>query len=138
MLNSLHDMLKIHKKAFLIDGNGFSVDCLLKPYPSHEGYKLKGLPSFVGATFDDKGNGYFGDSFELLIDVNDLRKYTNQVPHKGWIAEITLPQYNNDTVSFCIEQAPIDRTLGMFMLKCSAATENEDGKRVDRNNAGGI
>lgn len=138
MLNGLHDLFKIHKKAFLVSGNVFSVDCVLKPYPSHTGFALKGFSTFVGATFDDKGYGYFGDSFELIIDVNDLKEFTNQVPVKGWIVDVKLPQYNNDTVSFCIEQAPIDRTLGMYMLKCTAATEDEDGKRIDRNNAGGI
>ncbi|MBO4738026.1 MAG: hypothetical protein J5606_00530 [Bacteroidales bacterium] len=135
MLNAIYQK---HKKDVLIAGNGFAVDCVLKPYATAEGYSLKGISHFTGVTFDEKGEGYFGDSFDITLDVNDVKKYTQQTPVRGWYIQVTFPQYNNDVVEFCIENVAIDRTLGMYLLRCSAKTDAGDGKRFNRNNAGGI
>lgn len=134
MLNSL---LKIHKKSMLKNG-GFSVDCILKQNASHEGYPLKGFSTFIGATFDESGAGYFGDSFQLTIDLEDLREKTDLIPVEGWFVDVTFPKMNNAVVSFRVENAPIDRTLGIILLECSAATTQGKGKKVNRNNSGGI
>lgn len=135
MLNSL---LKIHKKTVLVGGNGFSVDCVLKQNAAHTGWPIKGFSTFIGLMFDEKGVGYFGDSFELTLDIEDVKAVTDLVPVSGWFVEVTLVQFNNDKVLFYIEDVPIDRTLGMYLLKCSASTTKGQGRRVDRNGAGGI
>lgn len=135
MLNSL---LKLHKKTVLIGGNGFSVDCVLKQNASHDGYSLKGVSTFVGVTFDEGGKGYFGDSFEVTIDADDVRAATNLIPVEGWFIKVKFPQFNNDEVEFRVENVAIDRTLGMYLLKCSASTTEGKGKRVSRDNQGGI
>jgi len=114
------------------------VDCLLKQNASHEGYPLKGFSTFTGATFDESGAGFFGDSFQMTIDLEDLREKTNLIPVEGWFVDVTFPQMNNATVQFRVEHAPIDRTLGIIMLECSASTTQGNGKRVNRNNSGGI
>lgn len=114
------------------------MDCVLKQNASHEGYSLKGFSTFIGATFDESGAGYFGDAFQLTIDLEDLREQTDLIPVKGWFVDVTFPQFNNARVSFCIENAPIDRTMGVILLECSALTSQGQGKRVNRNNSGGI
>ena len=134
MLNSV---LKIHKKTILQNG-GFSVNCTLKQNASHVGYSLKGFSTFIGATFDESGAGFFGDSFQLTIDLEDLREKTNLIPVQGWFVDVTFPQMNNQVVTFRVEHAPIDRTLGVILLECSASTSNGDSKRINRNNSGGI
>ena len=134
MLNSL---FKLHKKAIIKNG-GFSVDCVLKQNSSHEGYPLKGFSTFIGATFDESGAGFFGDSFQLTIDLEDLREKTNLIPTQGWFVDVTFPQMNNSVVSFRVENAPIDRTMGIILLECSASTNKGNGKRISRNSSGGI
>lgn len=138
MLNNLHEMLKIHKETVLLSGNGFAVDCILKPTTGHEGYKLKGFSSFIGLTFEDNHSGYFGDSFELTIDVNALKKYTDLIPTRAWSVSVNFPQMNGTPVNFLIENVALDRTLGMFLLKCSASTSKGEGKTVKRQSSGGI
>ena len=56
---NLHDLLKIHKETVLLTGNGFAVDCKLKPTASSEGFDLKGLTNFIGVTFEDNHFGCF-------------------------------------------------------------------------------
>ena len=133
----LNAMFKTHKKAIFKNG-GFSVDCVLKQNASHEGYPLKGFSVFTGATFDESGAGYFGDVFQLTIDLEDLREKTNLIPVSGWLVDVIFPQFNNSLVTFTIDHAPIDRTLGVILLECSAIAGQGQGKRVNRNNSGGI
>ena len=135
MLNSL---FKLHKKAALIHGNGFAVECILKQNAAHEGYPLKGFSTFIGLTFDESGAGYFGDSFEITLDVEDVREKTDLIPVAGWLVTVTFPQMNNAQVTFCVENVAIDRTLGMYLLKCSASTSAGQGKKVYRKTPGGI
>lgn len=134
----LNDLLKIHKQTVLIGGNGFAVDCVLKQNAAHYGWPLKGFSTFIGLTFEDSGRGYFGDSFELTIDAEDVRKVTNLIPARGWFVEVIFPQFNNTQVLFCIEDVAPDRTLGMYLLKCSASTSKGNGRRADRSSSGGI
>lgn len=134
----LNDILRIHNETVFFAGNGFDVDCVLKPSPSHEGYKVTGYPNFVGLTFEEGGNGYFGDSFEVTINAAALLKYTKLIPVRGWLISLPLVQMNNEIVTFYIESVATDRTLGRHLLKCSASGENGTGKRVDRNTPGGI
>lgn len=140
MLNSL---LKLHNETVLVDGNGFAVDCILKENASHEGYPIKGFSTFVGVTFDESGvrntnNGYFGDSFQITLNLATVRKFTDKMPVEGWFIIVTFPQMNNAQVEFCVERAPIDRTNGRILLECSASTAQGEGKRVNRNDPGGI
>lgn len=134
----LHNFLKIHKKTVLLAGNGFSVDCVLKQNAAHEGYPLKGFSTFVGLTFDESGNGFFGDSFEITIDFEDVREVTTLIPVQGWYIKVIFPQMNNAEVEFYIENVATDRTLGLFLLKCSASTTKGNGRKVNRNGSGGI
>lgn len=99
---------------------------------------MRGLSSFIGVTFDESGKGFCGDSFEFTIDVEDVKQYTDLTPERGWSIEIDLPQFNAQKVPFGIEEVAIDRTLGMYLLKCTATTTEGKGKRVDRNRSGGI
>lgn len=134
----LHSMLKNHKKTALLAGNGFSVDCILKEKGATTGFQLKGFSTFVGANFDEKGIGYFGDSFEITIDVEDVLEHTNITPAEGWLISVSHPEFKNSSSDFYIQNVAIDRTLGLYLLKCSASTGSGQGKRVNRNNPGGI
>lgn len=133
----LNDLFKIHKKSIITNG-GFSVDCVLKQNASHAGYPLRGFSLFTGATFDESGVGYFGDTFQLTLNLDDLREKTNLIPVEGWFVDVTFPQMNNAVVSFRVEHAPIDRTRGLILLECTASTTKGNGKRVNRNDSGGI
>jgi hypothetical protein len=134
----LNPLLTLHKKTVLVAGNGLSVECLLKQNNSHEGYPLRGYSNFTGLTFDDNGQGFFGDVFELTLDINDVREKTNLIPVAGWLVTVKFPQMNNDQVTFAIENIAIDRTLGLYLLRCSAATSAGQGKKVYRRSPGGI
>ena len=134
----LNQLLQIHKKTVLIGGNGFAVDCVLKQNASVEGFEIKAFSTFVGLTFNESGTGFFGDSFELTVDADDVRAKTNLTPTHGWFVDVTFPQMNNQTVTFAVENVAIDRTIGVYLLKCTATTGAGKGKRVNRNAAGGI
>ena len=134
----LHEIYQNHKTAVLLEGNGFAVDCLLKPYSSSEGYSLKGISHFTGVTFDENGNGYFGDAVDITLNIDSVKEYTELTPVHGWYIDVTFPQMQSCTVEFCVESVAIDRTLGMYLLKCSAATGVGTGKKFDRNGTGGI
>ena len=138
MLNNLHEMLKIHKETVLLSGNGFSVDCILKPKNSNAEFDLRGFSSFIGVSFDDSGMGYFGDSFELTIDFNALKEKTDLIPTEGWEVIVKFPQMNGEPVKFRIENVATDRLLGMYLIKCSASTSNGKGKTVQRKSSGGL
>lgn len=114
------------------------MNCVLKPYTNHKGFELYGFSCFTGATFSKDGTAFFGDVFELTIDLNQLSKQTNQIPVRGWDVSVQFPQLNNKWLEFKIESAPIDRTIGTCLLRCSALSEDGSGKRVNRNNLGGI
>lgn len=133
----LNDLIKLHKKTIISNG-GFSVDCVLKQNASHEGYPLRGFSLFTGKTFDESGAGYYGDTFQLTLNLDDVREKTNLIPVEGWFVDVTFPQMNNNVVSFRVENAPIDRIRGIIVLECSASTTRGNGKRVNRNNSGGI
>lgn len=134
----LNPLLSLHKKTVLLAGNGFSVECMLKQNKSHEGYSLRGYSNFTGLTFDESGTGFFGDVFELTLDINDVKEKTDLPPVQGWLVTVKFPQMNNDEVTFVIENVAIDRTLGMYLLRCSAATSAGQGKKVYRKSPGGI
>lgn len=134
----LNPLLTLHKKTVLLAGNGFAVECTLKQNKSHEGYPLKGYSNFTGLTFDENGTGFFGDVFELTLDINDVREKTNLPPVQGWLVTVKFPQMNNDEVTFAIENVATDRTLGMYLLRCSAATSAGQGRKVYRKSPGGI
>lgn len=133
-MSGIHDMLKIHKRSSLFSKRGTAVDCVLKSYPSHEGYGVSGLTSFIGLTIEESGYGCYADSFELTLNADEVFEYTNQVPARGWIVTVRLPQMNDKIVPFYIEEVATDRTLGMYLLKCSTSTTPGNGKRIDRNN----
>ncbi len=137
-MNNLHELLKIHKETVLITGNGFAVDCILQPPSSNDGFELKGLTSFIGLTFEDNHNGFFGDSFELTIDYNALKEKTDLIPVRGWGIVVKFPQLNNEPVPFKIENVAFDRTLGMYLIKCSASTMTGNPKSVQRQSSGGM
>ncbi|MBR1948222.1 MAG: hypothetical protein IKA30_00340 [Alphaproteobacteria bacterium] len=138
MLNNLHEMLKIHKETVLLSGNGFSVDCILKPTKSHAGFQLKGFSSFIGVSFDESGMGCFSDSFELTIDFNALKEQTDLMPTRAWELIVNFPQMDGTPVKFRIENVALDRTLGMYLIKASASTSNGEGKTVQRQSSGGL
>ena len=138
MNNNLHELLKIHKETVLLSGNGFAVDCILKPTGSSEGFRLKGFSSFIGVTFDESGMGYFGDSFELTIDINALKSQTELIPTRLWSVVVKFPQMDGTPVDFKIENVATDRTLGMYLIKCTASTSNGQGKTVTRRTSGGL
>lgn len=133
-MSGIHDLIKIHKRSSLFSKRGVGVECVLKPYPSHEGYEVTGTTSFVGLTIDESGYGCFADSFELTLNADEVREKTNQIPARGWVIEVELPQMNNEIVPFCIEENAIDRTLGLYLLKCSTLTTRGNGKRTDNGN----
>ena len=134
----LDEMLAIHKETVLLTGNGFSVDCVLKPAKNHQGFSLKGFSTFIGVSFDDSGMGCFADSFELTIDINALKNLTNLIPTRAWEVEVKFPQMDKTPVNFRIENVATDRTLGMYLIKCSASTVNSSGKTVTRKSSGGL
>lgn len=132
---SINDLLKIHKKV-MFSPQGTSVKTVLKPYPSHEGYKLRALTNFVGLTIDESGYGCYADSFELTLNIDDLQTLTNSIPVRGWVLDVELPQLNNKVVQFYIEVVATDRTLGMYLIKCSSTTSEGKGKQNIRKNGG--
>jgi len=136
MINSL---LKLHKStAIFRQGGGSNVDVILKPNLSHPGYEVAGLANFTGFEFVDGGAGFFGDTFELTINADDLFKVTDLKPVEGWIANVKLAMMNDEQADYYITNVAIDRTLGMYLLKCSATAPEDKGCKVRRNNAGGI
>ena len=137
-MENLHNLFKIHKETVLLSGNGFAVDCILKPTASDNGFKLKGLTNFIGMTFEDNHSGSFSDSFELTIDVNALSKQTNLIPIRGWSVVVEFPQMDGTPVTFKIENVATDRTLGMYLIKCSASTSTGNPKSVQRQSSGGM
>ena len=137
-MNNLHDLLKVHKETVLIDGTGFAVNCSLKPTSSSDGFELKGLVSFIGVTFEDGHSGYFGDSFELTINAKTLKEQTDLIPTRAWSVAVELPQMNGNPVSFKIENVAHDRTLGIYLIKCSASTSTGNPKSVQRRSSGGM
>ena len=135
----LNNLLSIHKKTVFFGKNaGNSVNVLLKTNPSDAGFDLTGYTNFVGLDFTDGDKGYFGDSFELTINVDDLAEKTDKKPVEGWIANVELPQMNNERVDFYVKNVAYDRTLGFYLLKCTAATNEGKGCKINRDNAGGI
>ncbi|MBQ9149861.1 hypothetical protein IJX73_02910 [bacterium] len=134
---SLHDIFKIHKETVLFSKGGFNVECVLKPNIADEGYKLNGFSTFIGCTFSKDGDAFFGDVFELTINLDELSKYTDKIPVNGWVAIVHFPQINKD-IDFQIENAPIDRTMGTCLLRCSALSPQSEAKRINRYNNGGI
>lgn len=137
-MDNLHELLKIHKETVLLDGNGFGVDCVLKPTPTSKGFKMKGFSSFIGVSFEDNHSGYFGDSFELTINVETLKKLTDLIPTRAWSVSVNFPQMNGKPVNFKIENVALDRTLGMYLIKCSASTSTGNPKSVQRQSSGGM
>ena len=100
----LNNLLSIHKKTVLFGENsGNSVAVILKPQPSDDGFDLRGYTNFVGLDFTDGDKGYFGDSFELTINADDLFEKTDKKPVEGWIANVELPQMNNEKVDFYVK-----------------------------------
>lgn len=135
----LNNLLSIHKKTvFFGEKSGNSVAVILKPQPSDDGFDLRGYTNFTGLNFLDGDKGYFGDSFELTINADDLFEKTNKKPVEGWIANVELPQMNNERVDFYVKDTAFDRTSGYYLLKCTAATTIMHGCKVNRDNAGGI
>ena len=135
----LNDLLRHHKKTvFFSKKGGNSVAVILKPKINDEGYPLRGYTNFTGFNFVDGDNGYFGDSFELTINADDLFTKTDKKPAEGWFANVELPQMNNEKVDFYISNVAMDRTLGMYLLRCTASTTEGKGCKVNRNAAGGI
>ena len=132
---SIHDLLKIHKKAIFSTG-GTAVECLLKPYATHEGFEVSAITNFVGLTIDESGFGCYADSFELTINFDDLIQKTNLIPTRAWVLDVKLPQMNNSLQTFYIESVAIDRTLGMYLIKCSNTTTAGKGKKIERSNGG--
>ena len=137
-MNNLHDLLKIHKETVLLDGNGFGVDCILKPTATSEGFQIKGFSSFIGVSFEDNHTGYFGDSFELTVNVETLKKLTDLIPTRAWSVSVNFPQMDGTPVNFKIENVALDRTLGMYLIKCSASTSTGNPKIVRRQSSGGM
>ena len=134
---SLHDLFKIHKETVLFNKeSGFNVECILKPKLEYEGISISGFCSFTGCTFSKDGEAFFGDVFELTINLDELKKYTDSIPLQGWFVSVFFPQINNKKIDFTIENAPVDRTLGTCLLRCSALTDKGKGKRVDRAEGG--
>ena len=137
-MNNLHDLLKIHKETVLLDGNGFAVDCILKPTATSEGFQIKGFSSFIGVSFEDNHTGYFGDSFEWTVNVETLKKLTDLIPTRAWSVSVNFPQMDGTPVNFKIENVALDRTLGMYLIKCSASTSTGNPKIVRRQSSGGM
>lgn len=134
----LHKTLKIHRKTVLVSGNGFSVNCWLKPDLSQKEFHVRGFSTFIGLTFDENGSGFFGDSFELTVNLDDVFENTKLLPARNWGVLVELPQLNYQKVLFAVEDAAIDRTIGIALLKCTATVKKGEGKRVDRTRSGGI
>ncbi len=138
MNNCLHELFKLHKETVLLDGNGFRVDCILKPTGTSKEIKMEGFSSFIGVSFQESNAGFFGDSFELTINVETLKKYTDLIPTKGWSVSVKFPQMDSTPVNFKVENVAVDRTLGMYLLKCSASTSTLNPKQVQRQISGGM
>lgn len=134
----LDELLEVHKETVLIDGNGFAVDCVLKPTSTHSGFNLQGFSTFIGLSFNENGVGFFGDSFELTINVKSLKKLTDLIPTRAWSVGVKFPQMNGELVNFKIEDVATDRTLGTYLIKCSASATSGSGMIVKRQPSGGM
>lgn len=130
----LFKTLSVHKKTVLFNKGGFNVNCILKPDKTHKGFSLSGFSTFTGCTFTKDGEAFFGDLFELTINLEDVFKHTNEEPKKGWFVSVEFPQIQNKKFDFLIEQAPIDRLIGTALLRCSAI--GQDFKSTHRAKGG--
>ena len=133
---NLYNILNVHKETVLFSGGGFNVKCKLKPSAKHEGFPLFGFSTFTGCTFSKDGEAFFGDTFEITIDLKQLEKLTDLRPVRGWFVTVEFPQLNDKEVEFQVENAPFDRTMGTYLLRCATATQNKNENRINRN--GGI
>jgi len=125
-MTTLHDLLKLHKKTVFFNDK-IIVNCILKPPSSSDEYPVKGLTSFIGLTVTESGMGVFADSFEITFNIDEISEYTSKTPARGWGVSVELPQLNYKMYSFFIENAAVDRTLGMYLVKCSASSKNSGG-----------
>lgn len=135
---SLYEIFNIHKETVLFSEGGFNVNCTLKPTPEHAGYKLSGFSTFTGCTFSKDGEAFFGDTFELTIDLKALQKHTEAIPIRGWLVSVEFPQLNYRWLSFTVENAPVDRTLCTVLLRCSAVATQKDRRQKFTRQSGGI
>lgn len=133
----LHNLLKVHKKTVFFGENGFSTKCILKPPGIKDGFEISGFVNFTGITIDESGFGNFGDTFELTINLDELKEKTEEIPVKNWMVDVYFPMIDK-WKDFKIENAPLDRTLGMALLRCTASTGQGQGKRIDRTKTGGL
>lgn len=132
---NLHKTLSIHKKTVLFGEGGFNVKCKLKPTQEHQGYDLTGFSTFTGCTFSKDGEAFFGDVFELTLNLDEIRERTNETPVQGWYVSVIFPQIGDREIEFRIENAPIDRLIGTILLRCSKVG---NGTKVNRDNLGGM
>jgi len=135
MVFGIHQLLQHHKKTVFFN-DGVSVDCVLKMPSASEGYPLKGLTSFIGLTVTESGTGVFADSFEITLNTDDVFNYTEELLTRGWGISVALPQFNNKVFDFIIEDVATDKTLGMYLIKCSSNKKNSTQQTFRRN--GGI
>lgn len=135
MIFGLHQLLQHHKKTVFFNDK-VCVDCVLKMPSASGGYPLKGFTSFIGLTITESGTGVFADSFELTLNTDDVFYYTEELPARGWGISVALPQFNNEIFNFTIEDVATDRTLGMYLIKCSSNKKNSSQQLIRRN--GGI
>ena len=135
MTFGIHHLLQHHKKTVFFN-DGVSVDCVLRMPSASDGYPLKGFTSFIGLTITESGTGVFADSFELTLNADDVFNYTEEIPARGWGISVALPQFNNEIFNFTIEDVAADRTLGMYLLKCSSNKKSSNQQQIFRRNGG--
>ena len=130
-MKSIHELLKHHKKTVFFTEQ-IAIKCLLKPPSSDIEYKVNGLTSFIGLTITESGAGVFADSFEITLNIDEVSEYTEIIPARNWGIVVFLPQLGNKPFSFIIENVATDRTLGLYLIKCSSCTpKNKTNNKIN-------
>jgi len=114
----LNKLLFEHKKAYLVDNNGFSVPGTMSGFAGME-FPVNYLCDFTGISFDENGIGFFGDNLELTCNFDTVLSAFKEDPRIGWTGTVLCPLYGNRQIKFKITNVAIDRTIGLCFIRAN-------------------
>lgn len=114
----LNNLLLKHKKAYLVDNNGFSAPGTMLNFSGAE-KPINYLCNFTGISFDENGIGFFGDNLELTCNLDTVFPLFKEDPKIGWTGTVLCPQYGNRQIKFKIANVAIDRTIGLCFIRAN-------------------
>lgn len=126
----LNELLKYHKQAVFINGNGFAYDIAIRAKHTDEPLKIRGIFSHVGMIFTKNGDCFLGETCEITVNKDDINIGK---PQEGWFVDV---YQENTSRTYRIESVYTDTTCGFYLLKCSV--KNNSGRIEYSRKDGGI